>query len=252
MPNVKAPSSIVHRPSSVRATLRRIAFEALYGPFAWAYDWVSRTFFMGQWRAWQRAAIPHLAGNRVLEVGMGTGDLQGDLIRAGFEVWGVDFSPQMLRRAARKARKHKLPLRAIRARAQALPFPDSSFDSVVSTFPSDYIGEVKTIQEVVRVLIPGGCLVVVPGGWLHPKGTRSRFYEGVARVVYGEKGGAPPAAEYNPLEKYQKEAAWIKALAQVMKETGFDVAAHIASNNKGAAIVIVATKAVLADNGSRE
>ena len=70
-----------------RSVLRRVAFEALYGRFAWAYDWVSRTFFLGQWRVWQRAAIPHLQGPRVLEVGMGTGDLHIDLLRAGYQMW---------------------------------------------------------------------------------------------------------------------------------------------------------------------
>ena len=51
---------------TVRARVLKLAFESLYGPFAWAYDWVSRTFFMGQWRVWQRAALPHLRLRRRL------------------------------------------------------------------------------------------------------------------------------------------------------------------------------------------
>src|SRR5205823_11134996 len=123
------PVKETDRIDKARAWARRVAFEMLYSRFAWAYDWVSGTFFLGQWRRWQRAAIPFLIGPRVLEVGMGTGNLQFDLARAGFEVWGVDFSPQMLRQAARKARIRGLRLRACRARAQALPFPDGCFDS---------------------------------------------------------------------------------------------------------------------------
>src|SRR4051794_35672584 len=84
------------RVERVRGNLRKFAFESLYGPFAWAYDWVSRTFFMGQWRLWQRASIRHLSGKRVLELGMGTGNLQIDLRAARFEPYGVDLSPQML------------------------------------------------------------------------------------------------------------------------------------------------------------
>src|SRR5688500_14679907 len=83
----------------LRARLLTFAFQQLYGPFAWAYDWVSRTFFLGQWRAWQRATIPHLLGPDVLEIGMGTGDLQFDLLRAGFIARGIDLSPQMMREA---------------------------------------------------------------------------------------------------------------------------------------------------------
>ena len=45
------------RADRVRGRLCKFAFESLYGPLAWAYDWVSRTFFLGQWRLWQRATL---------------------------------------------------------------------------------------------------------------------------------------------------------------------------------------------------
>jgi SAM-dependent methyltransferase len=225
--------------SSIRTTLRRIAFEALYGPFAWAYDWVSGTFFLGQWRVWQHAAMWHLQGKRILELGIGTGNLQADLVRAGFEVYGIDFSPQMMRQASRKARKLGIGrFRVCRARAQALPFPDGSFDTIVSTFPSDYIGDPATLREIERVLRPGGRLVVVPGGWLTPTGARGRFLEGVARVVYEEDSKSSPPR--NPLESYPREAAWIRTLAARMRAVGFETGAYVASNSKGATIVIVA------------
>src|SRR5437870_10746618 len=98
------------RVNRVRARLCKIAFESLYGPLAWAYDWVSRTFFLGQWRLWQRATLHFLKGNRVLELGIGTGNLQLDLHRAGYEAWGVELSPQMLRQAALKAKQRGVQL----------------------------------------------------------------------------------------------------------------------------------------------
>src|SRR6476469_64982 len=129
----------VKRIARIRGRLCRIAFESLYGPFAWAYDWVSRTFFMGQWRVWQRSAIPRMVGPRVLEVGMGTGNLQVDLVKAGFEVWGVDASAQMLKQARRKVSRFGLRTdRLSRARAQKLAYASGYFGSVVSTFPSEY------------------------------------------------------------------------------------------------------------------
>src|SRR3954454_13441676 len=140
------------RADRLRVTLRKLAFESLYSRFAWAYDWVSKTFFLGQWRVWQRSAIPHLRGPDVLEVGMGTGNLQMDMHHKGFRGMGSDLSPQMLRQAARKARRLGMQLKACRARAQALPFAAESFDSVVSTFPSEYIGEADTLRELARVL----------------------------------------------------------------------------------------------------
>jgi SAM-dependent methyltransferase len=231
----------------VRARLRKAAFESLYGPFAWLYDWVSRTFFLGQWRLWQRAAIPHLRGKRVLEIGMGTGNLQIDMARAGFEVWGIDLSRQMLRQARLKARRLGLrPFRVCRARAEALPFPEAAFDSLVSTFPSEYIARAETLAELARVLAPGGTLVIVPGGWLRPRGARGRAMEGVAKAVYGYKtvGGAHDDEAAGPLEQlaaHQERGFyhWITSLGDRMGEAGFAVSALVASNNVGSCLVIV-------------
>jgi ubiquinone/menaquinone biosynthesis C-methylase UbiE len=236
----------------VRARLRKVAFESLYGPFAWAYDWVSRTFFLGQWRLWQRASIPHLRGKRVLEIGMGTGNLQIDLARAGFEAWGIDLSHQMLRQAGLKARRLSLPpFRACRARAQSLPFPGASFDSLVSTFPSEYIAEDEALVELARVLKPGGRLVIVPGGWLQSKGTKGKAMEGVARAVYGYRSSAEEHAPDDGDKAFEQIAAlrksgwyhWITALGEHMAKAGFSPSARVASNDKGACLIIVADKA---------
>jgi SAM-dependent methyltransferase len=234
----------VKRRDHIRARLCKIAFESLYGPLAWAYDWVSRTFFLGQWRLWQRAALPHLKGPRVLEVGMGTGDLQPDLLEKGFEAWGIDSSTQMLRRARGKARRLGLPTeRLLRARAQSLPFPEGYFNSVVSTFPSEYIADPQTLLELSRVLAPGGRLVIVPGGWLKPRGAKARTLEGIARVVYGYES-SPDAYDAEAIQRRLVESegwhAWIGLLRRRMEEVGFEVSARLASNSKGSCLVVIA------------
>ncbi|MEO8286970.1 MAG: methyltransferase domain-containing protein [Chloroflexota bacterium] len=231
---------------NLRGRLRKIAFESLYGPFAWAYDWVSSTFFLGQWRLWQRASIPHLAGTRILEVGMGTGNLQIDLTRAGFEPFGIDLSPQILRQAARKARRLGLPpFRAARARAQSLPFPNAMFDSVISTFPSDYISDPVTLAELWRVMRPGGRLVVVLGGWLTTSGGKGKAMEGVARVVYGNHS-APDVQSDEAVAQLARQGTGlhkaISALTSRMAEADFTPTARIAANNRGACLLVIGEK----------
>jgi ubiquinone/menaquinone biosynthesis C-methylase UbiE len=53
----------------------------------------------------------------------------------------------------------------VRGASQALPFAESSFDTLVSTFPSEYIFDARTLSEVRRVLDPQGRLVVLPAAW---------------------------------------------------------------------------------------
>ncbi len=227
----------------LRAHLRKLAFESLYGPFAWMYDWVSKTFFLGQWRTWQRAALPHLIGERVLEVGMGTGNMQIDLRRRGYQAWGVDLSPQMLRQAARKARRSNLPpFWACRARAETLPFPSACFDSVLSTFPSEYIVAPATLWEIRRVLRPGGRLVIVPAVWITPRDAQGKAFESVARLVYGDNRGGSDAPVAPQKGRAPQNTGWVSLMEAKLGEAGFEANTYLAPNERGSAVVVVADK----------
>jgi SAM-dependent methyltransferase len=171
---------------------------------------------------------------------MGTGDLQADLIAQGYEVWGIDASAHMLKQARSKARRVGLPApRMLRARAQLLPFPASYFNSVVSTFPSEYIADPQTLAELARVLVQGGRLVIVPGGWLKPRDARARALEGVAMVVYGYDA-RPDASDTETIRRKLAEGGgWIVLLRQRMEEAEFQVSARIASNSKGSCLIVI-------------
>lgn len=143
------------------ARLMRIFFRLLYGPFAWTYDVVAWLVSFGAWTSWVRTALRFLNGPQVLELGHGPGHLQIGMAQAGMAPVGVDLSPQMGRVARRRVQRAGVPLRLVRARAQALPFRDGAFGDVVATFPTEYILDPATLREVARVLEPEGAVVVV-------------------------------------------------------------------------------------------
>lgn len=142
----------------------RTFFRLLYHELAWTYDLVAWLVSLGQWKAWGRTAIPYLCGKHVLELAHGPGHLLAAMHHAGFAPIGLDLSPQMGRLALRRLRGDGVPMPLlVRARAQALPFRSAVFDSVVSTFPTEFIVAPATLQEIARVMTPEGCAVVVPG-----------------------------------------------------------------------------------------
>src|SRR5215216_4246893 len=107
------------------------------------------------------------SGESVLDVGCGTGTLAVAAKRrvgpAG-AVYGVDASPEMIARASKKARKAGLEVVFRNALVQALPFPDDSFDAVLSTLMLHHLppsAREQCAREVRRVLKPGGRVLAV-------------------------------------------------------------------------------------------
>jgi ubiquinone/menaquinone biosynthesis C-methylase UbiE len=141
----------------------RLFFKHLYTTLAWSYDFVAYVTSVGQWRIWQEAAVECLAPGRVLEIGFGTGHLLSSLSEKGYSIFGIDPSKEMIRIASARLDKFTRSAKVIRAKAQALPFKDNVFHSILSTFPSEYIYDPFTIQEAWRVLKPEGMLVIIPG-----------------------------------------------------------------------------------------
>lgn len=102
-------------------------------------------------------------GHRVLEIGCGTGNLAllAKRLHPDAEVVGLDPDPKALARARRKAGRKVLPVRLDRGFAQELPYPDASFDRVLSAFMFHHLGpdeKEEALREVRRVLKPGGSL----------------------------------------------------------------------------------------------
>ncbi len=149
--------------------LYRWACERLYAELAWSYDWVSWLVSMGAWRAWQATALPHIQGERVLEIGFGTGKLLTTLAQQSYQVTGLEYSTAMHRQTTRTLAQQAMQIPRVQARAQQMPFATAAFDTIIATFPTSYIVDPATLAECARLLQApapteaGGRLVVVLG-----------------------------------------------------------------------------------------
>jgi len=178
--------------------LRKLLFETLYKN-AYLYRFASTVPFAGQWRTWQRLVLSRLHGHDVLELGCGLGDLLADMSEAGFHCYAVEQSPQMVKAARETLRRRQLDkeVTVIQGSAQHMPFSNDSFDTVVSTFPSEYIYDPDTVAEVARVLRPGGRFIVIEGANLLPVGLLQPLLVLIQTIVYGEASVYGPRSERN-------------------------------------------------------
>lgn len=101
------------------------------------------------------------AGDRVLEVGVGTG-LSLDSYPDGVTIDGIDVSPHMLDRARARVNGAADRITLEVMDAQALAYPDDSFDKVVAMYVASVVPDPKRmIAEMKRVCRPGGDLFIV-------------------------------------------------------------------------------------------
>ncbi len=209
----------------VRRTLFRLlrfAFHLFYNPFAFTYDFVSALVSLGRWRSWTRATIPRITGTRVLEVPCGTGNLLLDLSAAGYAPIGADLSASML--SITRGKMHRSGTRAllVRACAQALPFRNGGFDSVVMTFPPGFVYDPSAFGELRRVLDDRGRLIWVDG---------ARFRSGVwGRMVNRWIGFVGDELEFE------------RTIKQVLNNASFDAQVEWVEDDMSIVAVAVATK----------
>jgi ubiquinone/menaquinone biosynthesis C-methylase UbiE len=117
-------------------------------------------------------------GGRLLNLGCGHG---ADFLpfKEGFDLYGVDFSTEMLRMAGKYAAKFNLPLHLKAADITALPYPDQHFDKAIAIATYHHLtteeDRFKALTELRRVLRPDGQAFITvwnrtqPRFWLKPK-----------------------------------------------------------------------------------
>jgi demethylmenaquinone methyltransferase/2-methoxy-6-polyprenyl-1,4-benzoquinol methylase len=125
------------------------------------YDLMNQVMTAGLHHAWRRRAADLAevgAGDRVLDVATGTGDLAVELASRGCDVVGSDFSEGMLDVARAKAPG----LRWEQADAMALPYADDEFAAATVGFGARNFGDLpRGVGEMARVVRPGGKVVIL-------------------------------------------------------------------------------------------
>jgi ubiquinone/menaquinone biosynthesis C-methylase UbiE len=106
------------------------------------------------------------SGQRVLEIGCGTGNLANIVKRLNpaSQVIGIDPDPKALARARRKAQRRDAAIQFDQGFAEQLPYPDASFDRVLSAFMLHHVrpdAKLLSLREAFRVLKAGGSLHLV-------------------------------------------------------------------------------------------
>ena len=160
----------------------------LFAPIAPNYDRWSVLLSLGQDPGWRGELVARLdlpSGARVLDVAAGSGLITRLLEARGCEVVALDLSGEMLGIARRRGAT------AVRARADALPFRDATFDGLTFGYLLRYVVDpLRTMLELARVVRPGGAIGMVEFGrprgvWRPPWWLYTRFGLPIAGLLAG-------------------------------------------------------------------
>lgn len=149
-------------------SVRTAHARSLFAPLGPTYDRVGAVLSLGQDRLWRRFLVSRLpapspTGGHVLDVATGTGLVAAELLRRGFRVTGLDQSAEMLEIARRRFAEQEVEL--VEDSADALPFPEATFDHLTVTYLLRYVDDPgATLAELARVVRPGGVVASLEFG----------------------------------------------------------------------------------------
>lgn len=186
----------------------RTFFYLLYHTLAWSYDWVADFVSVGRWKAWIFSALPYLNKSPILELGHGPGHLQIALHGIEKRIYGIDASRQMVRIAKRRITNAGYSPQLVQGTAECLPYSSNYFCCVTATFPSEYIIDPDSLQEIWRVLVDGGELIVVAGAWI----TGEKLFDRLAAWLFRITGQAPVESIVEIEKWYSREVEKIQTI----------------------------------------
>lgn len=131
------------------------------------YNWMAKGYdaFMvifPLWKKWIKKVIPHIKGDKILEVSFGSGYLMSKYASDKHEIYGIDYNEKMLEITKNKIKKLSIDAKLSQGNVEKLPFPDNTFDTVINTMAfTGYPDGDKAMSELNRVLKPEGRLLLV-------------------------------------------------------------------------------------------
>jgi len=174
-------------------------------------------------------AVELRAGQKVLDVATGSGNAALSAARRGCEATGIDYVPALIERARKRAAVERLPARFEVGDCEEIPYPDGSFDVVLSVYGSMFApDQEKAAQELIRVCRPGGRIGMA--NWT-PAGFWGQTFRLAGKYVPPPEGLRPPpewgtekrlrelfdaatssirVAERSALFRYRNSAHWIE------------------------------------------
>jgi len=203
--------------------------QDMFTRIARRYDLMNRLMTAGQDRAWREEVVRkvHLpSGGYLLDLGAGTGDLVLESQRqyANSHSFAADFTVEMMRVGqARVASQTQMPINWCAADALNLPYPNDSFDAVISGFlMRNVINRSQALDEQYRVLKPGSRIVILdttrpsqniltPFIYLH----LNFIIPTLGQLITGSRDA------YTYLPNTTRQFLTAEALASLMKQTGF-------------------------------
>lgn len=154
------------------------------------YNWMAKGYdaFMTifpLWKRWIKKIIPHIQGDKILEVSFGSGYLMTQYASDNYEIYGIDYNEKMLEITTNKMKKININAQLSLANVEKLPFQNNTFDTVINTMAfTGYPNGEKAMSELKRVLKKDGILLLVDFDYPN---NRNRF--GCMMVRLWEKFG---------------------------------------------------------------
>jgi SAM-dependent methyltransferase len=146
-----------------------------------------------------------LPGQRILDLGTGTGLLAQQFARHGADVVGIDISPDQIAMATRLSQEEGPAARFAVAPAEATGQSAAAFDAVTANQCWLYFNRSRTIAEVRRVLAPGGVLMTSHFSWLPRLDPIARQSEALVLSFNPDWGGGDWAGAVPPVPKWAEQ-----------------------------------------------